>query len=70
MNQLISSAVGEKLGALMPEDHLAQAGRGSRRRYRAVLRGVPNIATEERDAQANNGMKPRKQSLAKPNGRR
>jgi hypothetical protein len=36
MNQLISSAVGEKLAALMTEDYLYRAKRGSRRVYEAV----------------------------------
>jgi hypothetical protein len=37
MNQLISSAVGEKLAALLAADY---ARRGSRRKYDAVLRKV------------------------------
>ena len=41
MNQLISSAVGEKLAALLTADYLEErAQRGSRRRYDAVLRKV------------------------------
>ena len=41
MNQLISSAVGEKLAALLTADYLEERGqRGSRRRYDAVLRKV------------------------------
>jgi len=70
MNQLISSAVGEKLAALMTEDYLARAGRGSRRGYEAVLRRVPDIAPEERDELSNNRVKLTKQKLAKRNGRR
>ena len=49
MNQLISSAVGEKLAALMTEDYLARARRGSRKGYENVLRRVPDVAPEERD---------------------
>lgn len=49
MNQLISSAVGEKLAALMTEDYLARAKRGSRKAYEAVLRKVPTVPAEERD---------------------
>lgn len=49
MNQLISSAVGEKLAALMTEEHLARAARGSRKAYDAVLRRVPDVAPEKRD---------------------
>jgi len=51
MNQLISSAVGEKLAALLAEDYLEErAGRGSRRRYDSVLRKVqdaPPVAGDE-----------------------
>ena len=43
MNQLISSAVGEKLAALMTEDYLARARRGSRKGYEGVLRKVPDV---------------------------
>ena len=49
MNQLISSAVGEKLAALMTEDYLARARRGNRKAYENVLRRVPDVAPEERD---------------------
>ena len=56
MNQLISSAVGEKLAALMTEDYLARANRGSRRLYDAVLRRVPDAPPEGRDTLSNNRM--------------
>ena len=56
MNQLISSAVGEKLAALMTEDYLARASRGSRRVYDAVLRRVPDVPPEARDKLSNNRM--------------
>ena len=56
MNQLISSAVGEKLAALMTEDYLARASRGSRRAYEAVLRTVPDVPPEGRDTLSNNRM--------------
>jgi len=49
MNQLISAAVGEKLAALMTEDYLTRARRGSRRVYEAVLRRVPDVPPEQRD---------------------
>jgi len=49
MNQLISSAVGEKLAALMTEDYLARASRGSRKAYDGVLRRVPDVPPEARD---------------------
>lgn len=54
MNQLISSAVGEKLAALMAEDYLARARRGSRKVYEGVLRRVPDIPPEGRDKLSNN----------------
>jgi hypothetical protein len=51
MNQLISSAVGEKLAALLAADYLEErARRGSRRRYDSVLRKVqdaPPVAGDE-----------------------
>lgn len=49
MNQLISSAVGEKLAALMTEDYLTRAGRGSSRAYEVVLGKVRDVPAEERD---------------------
>lgn len=57
MNQFISSAVGEKLAALMTEDYLARAGRGSRKAYDDVLRRVPDVPPEERDKLSNNRMR-------------
>ena len=54
MNQLISSAVGEKLAALMTEEYLGRAARGSRRAYDAVLRRVPEVAPQEQDELSNN----------------
>lgn len=65
MNQLISSAVGEKLAALMAEDYLSRAGRGTRKAYEAVLRRVPNVDPEKRDELSNNRMQ-----LTKPGRRR
>ena len=51
MNQLINSAVGEKLAALLTAEYLEERGqRGSRRRYDAVLRkvqDVPPVAGDE-----------------------
>jgi predicted transcriptional regulator len=65
MNQLISSAVGEKLAALMTEDFLARAKRGSRKVYETVLRKVPNVAPEERDQLSNNRMQRTRPAQAK-----
>jgi len=42
INQLISSAVAEKVSALMTEEYLSErATRGSRRKFAAVLKRVP-----------------------------
>jgi len=50
MNQIIATAVAEKLSALMTEDYLEErAARGSRERFEAVLRKVPDVEPEERD---------------------
>ena len=44
INQLISSAVAEKMSALMTEEYLAaRAKRGSRRKFEAVLAKVPDV---------------------------
>ncbi len=57
MNQLISAAVGEKLAALMTEDYLARARRGSRKAYEAVLGRVPDVPPEERDKLSDSRMR-------------
>lgn len=50
MNQIIATAVAEKLSALMTEDYLEErASRGSRERFEAVLAKVPDVEPEERD---------------------
>lgn len=50
MNQIIATAVAEKLSALMTADYLEErASRGDRERFEAVLRKVPKIEAEERD---------------------
>jgi hypothetical protein len=50
MNQIIATAVAEKLSALMTEDYLAKRGaRGRRERFEAVLAKVPDVEPEERD---------------------
>jgi len=49
-NQLISTAVAEKISALMTEDYLEKrAKRGRRRDYEAVLAKVPDVEPDERD---------------------
>jgi hypothetical protein len=70
MNQLISSAVGEKLAALMTEDYLARARRGSRRLYESLLRRVPDVAPEERDKLSNNQMPRTRPAKARRRGPR
>ena len=58
MNQLISSAVGEKLASLLTVDYLSDRGmQGKRSAYDRVLRRVRNVAPEEGDALPNKGMK-------------
>jgi hypothetical protein len=50
INQLISSAVAEKMSALMTEEYLAsRAKRASRRKFEAVLAKVPDIEPEDSD---------------------
>ncbi len=50
INQLISSAVAEKLAALMTEEYLeTRAKRGDRRKFDAALRTVPDVEPEEFD---------------------
>lgn len=50
MNQIIATAVAEKLSALMTADYLEErASRGSRERFEAVLAKVPDVEPEERD---------------------
>jgi hypothetical protein len=57
MNQLISSAVGEKLAALMTAGYLEErANRGSRSAYLAALRKVKDVNPEQRDALPNSRM--------------
>ena len=50
INQLISTAVAEKISALMTEDYLEErAKRGKRKDYDAVLAKVPDVEPDERD---------------------
>lgn len=50
INQLISSAVAEKMAALMTVDYLEQrAKRGSREKFLAVLAKVPDTPPDSRD---------------------
>lgn len=50
MNQFISTAVAEKLSALLTEEYLEKrASRGSRERFERVLRKVPDGEPPEDD---------------------
>jgi hypothetical protein len=50
INQFVTTAVAEKMSALMTEDYLEQrAKRGSRKAFDTVLKKVPDVAPEERD---------------------
>lgn len=71
MNQLISSAVGEKLAALLTADYLqTRAAQGTRRAYEDVLRKVPDAAPEERDALPNKRMQLTRSAKARRRGPR
>ena len=51
INQLITTALAEKLSALLTEEYLtARAARGERRKFERVLRKVRDIPPEEGDA--------------------
>jgi hypothetical protein len=63
INHLISSAVAEKLSALMTADYLeARAQRGSRRKFDAALRGVPNVEPAASARMPTGGSPPRRHS--------
>lgn len=50
INQLISSAVAEKMSALMTEEYLeGRARRASRRKFEAVLAKIPDVEPQEAD---------------------
>jgi hypothetical protein len=50
INQLISSAVAEKLAALMTEEYLeARAKRASRKKFEAALKSIPDVEPEASD---------------------
>ena len=50
INQFISSAVGEKMAALMTAEYLThRAQRGSREKFETVLAKVPDREAEEAD---------------------
>lgn len=50
INQFITTAVVEKMAALMTEEYLqVRAQRGSRAKYESALAQVPDVEPEERD---------------------
>ena len=50
INQLITTALAEKLSALLTEDYLAErAARGSRERFLQALAQVPDVPPDEAD---------------------
>lgn len=50
INQLISSAVAEKLSALLTVEYLQERGqRGNRKKFEAALRTVPDVEPEDFD---------------------
>ena len=51
VNQLISTAVAEKISALMTETYLAKrAAKGSRTDFRDIMSRVPDVPADLRDA--------------------
>jgi predicted transcriptional regulator len=63
INQLISSAVAEKMSALMTEEYLAaRAKRASRRKFEAVLAKVPGVEPAESDRMLPNSRKAKKKT--------
>ncbi|MHB8337402.1 MAG: toxin-antitoxin system HicB family antitoxin [Ignavibacteriaceae bacterium] len=50
INQLVSSALAEKISALMTEEYIEQrAKRASKEKFRKVLSKVPDVEPEEYD---------------------
>ena len=51
VNQLISTAVAEKISALMTETYLAKrAATGSRKEFRDIMSRVPDVPADPHDA--------------------
>ena len=68
INQVISSAVGEKLTSLRTLDYLRdRARRGDRRHFEQVLCKVPDVEPEETDRLPKNALKPA--ALSRPRRR-
>ncbi len=63
INQLINSAVAEKMSALLTEKYLAErAGRGNRRKFAAALSKIPATAPQDGDE-----LPPRRTKGRRPN---
>lgn len=59
INQIISSAVGEKVASLKTLDYLRErASRGDRLRFEQVLAKVPDVAPAESDRLPNEALQP------------
>ena len=59
INQVISSAVGEKVASLRTLDYLRErARRGDRRHFEQLLAQVPDVEPEETDRLPKNALKP------------
>jgi len=57
VDQLISSAVAEKLAALLSPEYLqTRANRASRKKFEAALKSVPNVDPPEHDRLPNPSM--------------
>ena len=72
INQLISSAVAEKLSALRTVEYLEErARRGSRKKFEAVLRTVPDVEPEDFDRLSvpRSSKRPRSGSQGKKDGK-
>jgi hypothetical protein len=70
INQVISSAVGEKVASLRTLDYLRErARRGDRRRFEQVLAKVPDVEPEETDRLSKNALKPAALPAAARRGR-
>ena len=63
INQFVSSAVAEKMAALLTEEILeARAKRGTRRKFEAVLSTVPDIEPDANDLLPNPHRQPPRRS--------
>jgi hypothetical protein len=67
INQLISSAVAEKLSALMTEEYLStRAGLASHAKFEAALRMVPDVEPPDYDRLPQSPRGPREKARRRP----